>query len=172
MKNREVREPLRKNPRARHALERGVLHQVKGGEVEPQEFRQALDQLADDGAQLHLVGHRLTHLDHGFLQTVAFGEEKAVDRTLKALPDGLEKQYNGQGEEHREENRLRHRGSTEQLVRERDGQRIDRSDHRRRHGIKNTLPEDDSDVEHLEADDGVGKGQGHQDRSLTPLRSP
>ena len=147
-----------------HSLEAMVLGKIEGGEVEAEEFRQAFHELGYDGSDFHFVGQSLAHLHHGLLKTVAFGEEEAVDRSLESVAEGLEEQDNRQGEYNREIGRVGQASVLEDAVERRDAARIEGGHQGGRDRVEQALAKDDLDVEKLETNNGVSKGDGHQDQ--------
>jgi len=80
-----------------------VPEQIQSREVEAEQLRQPLHQLAHRRPEIHLRGERLSHLHHRPLEAKALGEEEPVHRPLQTVTQGLEQEHDGQGEHHREE---------------------------------------------------------------------
>ena len=93
---------LRQGLGARLANELPVRNQIEGRKVQAQEFGQAINELRHDRTDLHLPGKGLPHFDHCPLQFQPLGKKEPVDRPLEALPEGLEKEHDGESEDHRE----------------------------------------------------------------------
>ena len=162
VERREQRQARRQLLRAGGALEGALLLEVERREVQPENLRQALDDVAHDRLRIELGGHGAAELADRLLQPPAIRVHEGVDHPLDTVAQRLEQQQDAEREEDRKGRRRGELRTQGESVHQRQRHRVHRGDADRDDRVDEAAPHHDADVEQAEADDGESEGQRHQ----------